>query len=255
MSAAAEDTDPEATVEIRVEPFGQPPPPARHRGEVGAGQGWYAAARELARDRVPDHAGWQLLAEDLADSPRRFVLVEFAGLAFRPLTRGDLRDLVRWQQAEHVAPWWRASAVDLAAAETRYGPAIDGTDPTRHWIVERHGRSIGWVQDYRVADHPDWALTTAPQDSVGIDYLIGEPAHVGRGIGTRMLSAYLTDVVAPAYDAPVIFAAPDHRNRASLRVLDKLGFTQGVWFDCPVPGGEASTVIGCTLDVAATYGY
>lgn len=241
-------------VEVRIEPFAAPAPRARHRGEIADGQGWYAAARTLAADRLPEQAGWQLLAEDLSADPRRFVLVELAGLSFRPLTPGDLADLVRWQRAEHVSPWWRATSVDLAAARERYGPALAGEDPTRHWIVERHGRSIGWVQDYRIGDHPEWTFSVAPQDAVGIDYLIGEPAHVGRGVGTRVLSAYLADVVAPAYDTTTVFAAPDHRNVASLRVLDKLGFVQGTWFDCPVPGGRPSTVVGCTLELAAAYG-
>lgn len=244
----------EVTVELRIEPFAAPAPPARHRGTCTPGQGWYAAARAVAAERLPDQARWQLLAEDLGGDPLRFVLVELAGLAFRPLTTGDLGDLVRWQRARHVAPWWRATSVDLDAARERYAPAIAGEDPTRHWIVECHGRSIGWVQDYRIADHPDWTLTTAPQDAVGIDYLIGEPAHVGGGLGTRMLSAYLSEVVAPAYDTGTVFAAPDHRNTASLRVLDKLGFARGTWFDCPVPGEGASTVIGCTLDLVAAFG-
>jgi len=29
---------------------------------------------------------------------------------------------------------------------------------------------------------------------------------------------------------------------------------QGTWFDCPVPGGRPSTVVGCTLDLRAAYG-
>ena len=36
-------------------------------------------------------------------------------------------------------------------------------------------------------------------------------------------------------DATAYFAAPDHRNAASLRMLDKPGFTEGLWFDEPRP--------------------
>ena len=55
-------------------------------------------------------------------------------------------------------------------------------------------------------------------------------------------------------DATAYFAAPDHRNVASLRILAKAGFTQGLWFDEPQTDGGVSTVVGCTLDVATVIG-
>ena len=50
------------------------------------------------------------------------------------------------------------------------------------------------------------------------------------------------------------FAAPDHRNAASLRMLAKAGFTEGLWFDEPQEDGTVDTVVGCTLDVARVLG-
>ena len=50
------------------------------------------------------------------------------------------------------------------------------------------------------------------------------------------------------------FAAPDHRNAISLRVLDKLGFIRGLWFDEPHSDGTVHTMVGCALDVAAVFG-
>jgi RimJ/RimL family protein N-acetyltransferase len=55
-------------------------------------------------------------------------------------------------------------------------------------------------------------------------------------------------------DAPSYFAAPDHRNEASLRVLDKAGFVRGTWFDEPQEDGSTETVVGCSLDVARVLG-
>ena len=66
----------------------------------------------------------------------------------------------------------------------------------------------------------------------------------------RILWAWMLKTRHRLPDAKAYFAAPDHRNAASLRVLDKLGFTQGLWFDEPEADGSVTTVVGCTLDVA-----
>lgn len=176
-------------------------------------------------------------------------------ISFRSMTRADFSDVVSWQAQPHVARWWKEEAIDIEAAERHYGPALDGTDPTRLWVIEINGRSVGFIQDYLIGDHPEYALLTAQPEAIGLDYAVGKPFWVGKGIGTRVLWTFLRDVVRPSYpDAPMFFAAPDHRNTASLRVLDKLGFTRGLWFDEPQPGGRVDTVVSCSLDVRAMFG-
>ena len=200
---------------------------------------------------VPDEIVTDHLRSDRGDElVARAVAVPDVRIGFRALGRADLADMVRWTGEPHVAQWWTDEAADLAAAEKHYGPAIDGEDPTRVWVVEVNGRSVGFVQDYRIGDHPEYSALTARPDAVGFDYAIGEPSWAGRGIGTRMLWQFLTEVVRPHYpEAKQYFAAPDHRNARSLRVLDKLGFSRGLWFDEPQRGGGVDTVVGCELDV------
>ena len=172
-------------------------------------------------------------------------------VSLRPMTRGDLPAMARWRSAPHVQKWFGADGEsDLASVTDHYGPRIDGASPTRMWVVEANGRSVGWVQDYRLRDHPDYAVLTPDPEAVGVDYAIGEPAFTGRGVGTAMLRAWLRSARERYPDVTTYWSAPDHRNAASLRVLAKVGFEQGAWFDEPQRDGSVATVVGCTFDAA-----
>jgi RimJ/RimL family protein N-acetyltransferase len=215
---------------------------------VRPGEGWAQAADRAAEGRGP------VLAVDLSGDPLVFRLDDEHAYAVRPLTEGDLDDLTSWVNTPHVARWWDEHRTHEQVT-AHYGAALGGEDPTRLWIWEVNGRSVGFAQDYRIADHPDYALLTGHPDAVGFDYLIGEPAYLHRGLGTALLWVFLRDIVVPAYPGVTeLFAAPDHRNTRSLRLLAKLGATQGAWFDEPRSDGRVDTVVGCSLDVAQVMG-
>lgn len=171
-------------------------------------------------------------------------------VTLRAMTRGDLPDVARWRSAPHVRRWFASDGEsDLAAVTAHYGPRIDGASPTRMWVVEANGRSVGFVQDYRLRDHPSYAPPTPDPDAVGVDYAIGEPAFVGRGVGTAMLRAWLASARERYADVATFWSSPDHRNTPSLRVLAKVGFEPGPWFDEPQRDGSVATLVGCTFDV------
>lgn len=213
------------------------------RADVQTGESWAQAADRLARGRGP------VLAEDLSGDPLRFCVDDVHRFAVRPMTEGDFADVSRWVNAPHVAMWWDEHRTPEQVA-AHYTPGIRGEDAVRYWIWEANGRSVGFSQDYRIADHPEFALLCGHPDAIGFDYVVGETAFVDRGLGTRLLWVFLRDIVVPAY-GPVteLFAAPDHRNTRSLRVLAKLGATQGLWFDEPQSDGSVETVVGCSIDV------
>jgi len=213
------------------------------RASVRADESWARAADRLAEGIGP------VLAVDLSGDPLRFMTDDEHRFAMRPMTEGDLADVTRWINAPHVARWWddHRSPEQVAA---HYGPGIRREDTVRYWIWEVNGRSVGFSQDYRIADHPEFALLCGRPDAIGFDYVIGEAAFVDRGLGTKLLWVFLRDIVVPAYDGcSEVFAAPDHRNVRSLRVLAKVGATQGMWFDEPQSDGGVDTVVGCSIDV------
>ncbi len=227
----------------------------RHRGEERTGlvkteESWAAAARRLA-------SGWlgDPMPIDLAGDPKVFVVDPLTVVAVRPMTRGDLPVMARWRTEPHVHRWWAEDGEPtLAAVTEKYAPRIEGETPTTMWVAEVNGRSVGFLQDYRLSDYPDYAVLCPDPQAVGVDYAIGELAWVGRGIGARVLWAWMLRARSRFPEVTSYFAAPDHRNEASLRMLDKAGFVRGTWFDEPRSDDGVDTVVGCTLDVATVLG-
>ena len=149
------------------------------RAQVRDDESWAQAADRLADGRGP------VLAVDLSEDPLRFCVDDEHRFAMRPMTEGDLPDVTRWINTPHVARWWdeHRSPEQVAA---HYGPGIRGEDAVRYWIWEVNGRSVGFSQDYRIADHPEFALLCGRPDAIGFDYVIGEAAFVDRGLGTKL---------------------------------------------------------------------
>jgi aminoglycoside 6'-N-acetyltransferase len=217
-------------------------------GVVHGSESWAAAARRTAASLHADP-----VPVDLSGEVKEFVVDHDNRVTVRAMTRGDLPVVTRWHQTDHVRRWWVAEGEPTAERiAASYGPCIDGMSRTRAWVAEVNGRSVGFVQDYRIGDHPEYALLGPDPTAIGVDYAVCEEWS-GRGLGARVLWAWMARTRHRFPDATTYFAAPDHRNAPSLRVLDKAGFTEGVWFDRPTAGG-ADTVVGCTLDVRRVLG-
>ena len=217
-------------------------------GESEPGESWVAAARRVGGGLEPEPV-------DLSADLKVFVLDDHR-VAVREMTHGDLDDVVGWRSDPDVQRWWSAGELDTSAEGMRrkYAERVEGRSPTRMWVVEINGRSVGFVQDYRIGDYPDYSLLGPDPDAIGIDYAIGADQWRGQGLGQRVVWCWMRNARARFPAATSYFAAPDHRNTASLRVLAKAGFSEGLWFDEPQENGEVHTVVGCTLDVPTVIG-
>jgi aminoglycoside 6'-N-acetyltransferase len=151
-------------------------------------------------------------------------------VVLRPLARDDLPLISRWLAEPHVARWWR-DAGGPSAVEAEYLPCITGDDPTEVFAIEIGGRPVGLIQRYLISDNPDWARAMAATPlpvggAVGIDYLIGDPDLVGRGLGSTVIRTF-TELTFLRYpEAGVVSAAVQQDNPASWRALERAGFAR-----------------------------
>lgn len=134
-------------------------------------------------------------------------------IAFRPVVESDVARLQAWLDREHVALWWRDARAE------------DQLDPNEHFIIELDGEPVGMIQTYLVDDYPEWKAVIGDEPSLaGVDLLIGEDEHVGRGLGPRVLRRFAQEVVFARPETAAVVATVDERNRRSWRAFEKAGF-------------------------------
>lgn len=111
------------------------------------------------------------------------------------------------------------------AAIEEYREAIQGRDPTYHYLAQIDRRSVGMFQHYRIADDPEYAAALdLGEDAIGVDLFIGETDLIGRGHGPAMLRQFLRDVAFPFHGIEVCVIGPSVHNLAAIRAYEKVGF-------------------------------
>jgi RimJ/RimL family protein N-acetyltransferase len=132
-----------------------------------------------------------------------------------------------WLRRPHVQAWWRDGAPQ-AAVEAKYRPRISRDEPTEVFIAVVDGVDAGMIQRYRLGGYPAWeAAIGAVVDAAaaaGIDYLLGDPVDIGRGVGTTMIGSFSTRLFDDWADVGSIVVTPQADNRASCRALERAGY-------------------------------
>jgi aminoglycoside 6'-N-acetyltransferase len=136
------------------------------------------------------------------------------------MTAADLPLARRWLGEPHVARWW-TEPLDEQLAD--FELALAGADPTVLSIALVDGRPVGLLQWYRWSDYPQAAEYGAGPDDVGLDYLIGDPGDVGRGLGTALIAAAVAQI-ARVRPTSALLVSVDATNLASRGVLENNGF-------------------------------
>jgi len=143
-------------------------------------------------------------------------------IAFPPLTETDLPLVEEWLRRDHVAPWWRD---DIGESIAEYRRAIEGREPTDHFLIEVDGRPVGMIQTYLVSDYPEWdEVVQVGAGVAGVDLMIGEADQVGSGLGPEVLMQFARDVIFERPGTLAVVATVEEPNHRSWRAFEKAGF-------------------------------
>jgi aminoglycoside 6'-N-acetyltransferase len=149
------------------------------------------------------------------------------------MAAADLQYVASWLREPHVVRCWLPDTTAEAELE-KMSERVSGIgdQATRTLTIferrpdERDGASrVGWCQWYPYDAYPAEADALGAHDGdCGIDYAIGDLAAVGRGLGTELVAALVTEIRRHRPGCGVI-VDPDARNTASRRVLEHNGFS------------------------------
>jgi aminoglycoside 6'-N-acetyltransferase Ib len=145
-------------------------------------------------------------------------------ISFRPLAWTDLPMLCEWIARPHVAEWWD-SPPSLAECEQEYGPLIAGDVPDRAYIALLDGEPLGFIQSYVATESHEggWWLDEHDPGVRGIDQFLADPGHLGRGLGTTMVRAFV-DRLFEDPSVTRVQTDPSPRNARAIRCYEKAGF-------------------------------
>ncbi|MBM3197580.1 MAG: GNAT family N-acetyltransferase [Chlamydiae bacterium] len=159
-------------------------------------------------------------------------------IAFEPLAADHFILLHKWIQEPHVWQWWgegKSWTLDEITAKynsytLRY--KIDrGIKKAIHpFIINFQGQPIGFIQFYNAFDFPRddgfdvqeiWDRKN--ESLAALDFYIGEPAYIGKGLGSQVLRFFLQTQVFKQYDACLV--DPEKNNKIALKTYSKAGFS------------------------------
>ncbi len=151
-------------------------------------------------------------------------------ISFRPIEPRDVADLVRWQRDPEVARWyWDVTDLtddELAHIWIRHATSPDSdSDPgTDCYIIVVGGHDIGEIQVAKLDDYPEEAAEVNISRSASVDIFIGEPSWRGRGIGSRVMRAFVDRIVFSRPGIETCTIDPEPENEIAIRCYRNAGF-------------------------------
>jgi aminoglycoside 6'-N-acetyltransferase len=154
--------------------------------------------------------------------------VDLPAVQLRRLQRADFPLLGRWLAEPLVARWW-AHDPSPEAVEEAFGPSVDAREAAVVFLgCTGDDGPFGLVQIYPIEAYPEYVeelarVCAVPPGSLSIDYLIGEPAARGRGLGAGLIAAAVARGFADHPRASDVLVPVAEANVASWRALRRAG--------------------------------
>lgn len=169
-------------------------------------------------------------------------------VTLRLLTVHDLPMLHGWLNRPHIVEWWGGEAERPTLDEVLhdYDPERRAAERVTAYIAMLGDEPIGYCQSYvAMGSGEGWWEDETDPGVRGIDQSLADPARLGQGLGTRLVSALVAHLFAdPAVTK--IQTDPAPHNARAIRCYEKAGFvSQGL---ITTPDGPALYMVQTRAD-------
>lgn len=155
-------------------------------------------------------------------------------ISFQPLTSDHIPLLRKWLREPHVAEFWQEPQ-DEEEFRKKFLHELQERN-VRSYIIDFDDQPVGYIQDYEASQVGGGWWPDAEPGTFGIDQFIGDPNFVNKGLGTKMIQAFVQRLFQNPSVIEII-ADPDPKNGRAVRVYEKVGFKK--MSPIKTPGGEA----------------
>lgn len=147
-------------------------------------------------------------------------------LELRLLKDEDISLVKIWLNKEHIKKWYEIPHLGVTLDDWIF--EIKERNGEFKWLTHLiatwEGKPIGLCQYYKCSDSDEDFGVLPVKGSYGIDYLIGEEAYLGKGLGKGIITL-LVEKIFSFPDAERVTADIDKDNQASEKSLLSCGFT------------------------------
>lgn len=145
-------------------------------------------------------------------------------ITFKKLTNEDIPLLIKWFSHPHVHKWW--PILEQNEVIDHFLKRIRSKD-TFGFIVYFDGEPIGYIQYYYINQEGEKTgkyLPPLAPHTIGTDQFIGDPMYIGKGIGTKMIKAFIEYLRRIEPNTTSIIVDPDPDNIQAIKCYEKVGF-------------------------------
>lgn len=150
---------------------------------------------------------------------------------FVPLADSHFPLLLKWLEMPHVKLWWDQEIKwNLELIKQKYlsyikGYKLQNNEPKKiqAYIVEVNRTPVGYIQIYNAHDfEQENLLINLLPNLAAIDFFLGEPEYLNKGIGILTLKTFLENFIDKKFSH--ILVDPDSKNIAAIKTYEKVGF-------------------------------
>lgn len=158
-------------------------------------------------------------------------------ILFEPFSSDHFPVFHKWIQEPHVWQWWgenRPWTLDEIKAKyssytLRYKIERGIKKTIDPFIIKFQEQPIGFIQFYNAFDFPREGFdvqsiwNNMDESLAALDFYIGEPTYIGKGLGSQVLQSFLQTHVFKQYDACLV--DPKKNNKIALKTYSKARFS------------------------------